>query len=257
MGQFIDMTGWIMKEHGVPDSRLTVIRKVEDKITKSGTHLIQWLCKCDCDDNKFIKVTTSHLKSGHTLSCGCLKKESLDKLNKQKRKTNEYDLTKETYGIGYTSKNEEFWFDKEDYDKIKDYHWYYDNEGYVRASIYIDGKHKSIALHILVMSPVPENMVVDHIYHPSNAKDKKINNQKNNLRYVTRSQNSQNQIPIRKNNTSGHKGVSWCNGCWRARIVVDHKEHIQYFSPNNYQKACEWYDKMSEKLHGDYKYKNK
>lgn len=28
MGQRIDMTGWVMKEHGVPDSRLTVIRKV-------------------------------------------------------------------------------------------------------------------------------------------------------------------------------------------------------------------------------------
>ena len=29
MGKKIDMTGWIMKEHGVPNSRLTVI--AEDK----------------------------------------------------------------------------------------------------------------------------------------------------------------------------------------------------------------------------------
>lgn len=27
MGNFIDMTGWVMKEHGVPDSRLTVINQ--------------------------------------------------------------------------------------------------------------------------------------------------------------------------------------------------------------------------------------
>lgn len=25
----IDMTGWVMKEHGVPDSRLSVIKEVE------------------------------------------------------------------------------------------------------------------------------------------------------------------------------------------------------------------------------------
>ena len=27
MGKFIDMTGWVMAEHGVPDSRLTVIEQ--------------------------------------------------------------------------------------------------------------------------------------------------------------------------------------------------------------------------------------
>lgn len=33
----IDMTGWVMAEHGVPDSRLTVIKEVEPHITKGGT----------------------------------------------------------------------------------------------------------------------------------------------------------------------------------------------------------------------------
>ena len=32
MGKFIDMTGWVMKEHGIPDSRLTVIKRTEDYI---------------------------------------------------------------------------------------------------------------------------------------------------------------------------------------------------------------------------------
>jgi hypothetical protein len=27
MGKFIDMTGWKMSEHGIPDSRITVIDK--------------------------------------------------------------------------------------------------------------------------------------------------------------------------------------------------------------------------------------
>ena len=33
MPKKIDMTGWIMKEHGVPDSLLTVIKEVEPHIT--------------------------------------------------------------------------------------------------------------------------------------------------------------------------------------------------------------------------------
>lgn len=33
----------------------------------------QWLCECDCGNQ--IVVTTTHLKSGHTKSCGCYAKE--------------------------------------------------------------------------------------------------------------------------------------------------------------------------------------
>ena len=36
----IDMTGWIMSEHGVPDSRLTVIEEVEPHITRGGVRRI-------------------------------------------------------------------------------------------------------------------------------------------------------------------------------------------------------------------------
>ena len=42
----INMTGWIMKEHGVPDSRLTVIE--EDKLYKKEHNLsttsVYWKC---------------------------------------------------------------------------------------------------------------------------------------------------------------------------------------------------------------------
>ena len=31
-----DMSGWIMSEHGVPDSRLKVIKQVEDYVYPSG-----------------------------------------------------------------------------------------------------------------------------------------------------------------------------------------------------------------------------
>ena len=46
-----DMTGWIMSEHGVSDSRLTVIEQVEDHVyadkQNKEHHYAQWLCECN------------------------------------------------------------------------------------------------------------------------------------------------------------------------------------------------------------------
>lgn len=51
-------------------NRLTVIQSyVSDKYGN-----IQWLCKCDCGNEKV--VTSSKLKSGHTKSCGCFSREN-------------------------------------------------------------------------------------------------------------------------------------------------------------------------------------
>lgn len=36
MSKVIDRTNWVMAEHGVPDSRLTVIKRVEDRIYSNG-----------------------------------------------------------------------------------------------------------------------------------------------------------------------------------------------------------------------------
>ena len=44
-----DMTGWIMSEHGVPDSKIKVIKQTEDYIKKNGQHVAQWLCECMCE----------------------------------------------------------------------------------------------------------------------------------------------------------------------------------------------------------------
>lgn len=34
---------------------------------------MHWVCKCDCGGE--VIVTTAHLRSGHTQSCGCLRKD--------------------------------------------------------------------------------------------------------------------------------------------------------------------------------------
>lgn len=44
----------------------------------------RWNCICDCGNNSV--VCASHLKNGHTQSCGCLNKEINSNRNKQNRK---------------------------------------------------------------------------------------------------------------------------------------------------------------------------
>ena len=59
-------------EVGNKYGRLTVISE-SDK--KDATKCIQWLCKCDC--GKYVEVAGTHLRSGHTQSCGCLQAEKV------------------------------------------------------------------------------------------------------------------------------------------------------------------------------------
>lgn len=60
--------------------KLTVIKRVDNKVYKNGRSTPQWLCQCNCG-NKII-VAASNLRKGSTQSCGCLQKELLIKRNK-------------------------------------------------------------------------------------------------------------------------------------------------------------------------------
>lgn len=62
--------------------RLTVIKMVE----RNKFNQIQYLCKCECGNEKII--LGSVLRSGHTQSCGCLHKEIIGKASKKHGKTN-------------------------------------------------------------------------------------------------------------------------------------------------------------------------
>lgn len=73
MYNFIDMTGWIMSEHGVPKSKLTVVERVEDRVHPNGKCSVMWKCLCDCGDT--IVADGCQIRSGHTVSCGHHKKE--------------------------------------------------------------------------------------------------------------------------------------------------------------------------------------
>lgn len=77
----IDMTGWKMSEHGVPDSKLTVLYEVEPHITSGGNRQVQYLCRCEC--GKEIKVLGARLRNGNTKSCGCIHSNQLINRNIQ------------------------------------------------------------------------------------------------------------------------------------------------------------------------------
>lgn len=77
----VDMTGWNMWEHGISDSRLTIIKQDEDYISPDGKHYARWLCECNCEEHNIISVIGSHLKSGAIKSCGCLGNERRIKAN--------------------------------------------------------------------------------------------------------------------------------------------------------------------------------
>ena len=74
MSRTIDMTGWVMKEHGIPDSRITVIEKGKTITTSNGQRKLYWKCKCEC--GKEFESTGAHVRSGDCKSCGCYQREN-------------------------------------------------------------------------------------------------------------------------------------------------------------------------------------
>lgn len=233
MGRFIDLVG---QKFG----RLVVIERAEDYILSSGRRLIQWMCICDCG-NKFI-VCGNSLKNGSTKSCGCFNRESIIQRNKR---YNTYDLSGE-YGIGYTTKGEKFYFDLEDYDKIKEYCWRIDKDGFVVTTI-AGTNGKSISLHRILF---PDSIYVDHKEH------NRFDNRKEKLRKVSPSQNGMNKS-VRSNNTSGVPGVHFDKRInkWIARIQVDGKR-ITLGRFDTFEKAVKARKEAEEKYFGEYSYDN-
>lgn len=207
----IDMTGWKMWEHGVPDSRLTVIRQDEDYVDPSGIHRAQWLCECNCEAHNRIITIGASLRNGNTLSCGCLRKEIAGKrLKEMLHNTNTYNLSGE-YGIGWTSNtNQKFYFDLEDYDKIKDYCWceHILTNGFHKLEAFSSTEKRAVTMHELL-----GYKFYDHIDR------NELNNRSCNLRPATHQENSCNKS-LASNNTSGVSGVFYSNAHkkWVARI---------------------------------------
>jgi hypothetical protein len=208
----IDLTGMVF-------GRLTVIEKADDHIEPSGAHRAKWLCECSCANHTVKAILEKNLldKRGGTKSCGCIAKE-LSSL--REKEYNKYDISG-SVGIGWTNNsNKEFYFDLEDYDKIKDYCWYEhtNSDGYTSLQTNIknenSNKRITIKMHWLLTS---KNC--DH------ADRNPLNNCKSNLRPATSQENARNHSK-QKNNTSGFIGVSWHKGrsVWVSSITINKKK---------------------------------
>ena len=210
-----DLTGQIF-------NRLTVLYQSEDHVDKNGRHYAQWLCECSCDEHKQIIVRSSSLVSGNTQSCGCLHTEGLIRIGKNNKKTNEYDLSGE-YGIGYCSNTgNEFYFDLEDYEKIKDYCW---NEHILKGGYHTLEARDGDTKQLIRMQWLICGKNYDHINRNS------LDNRKCNLRPASKNENNQNH-KLFNTNTSGFSGVHFVErtGKWCARITVNNKrKHLGYF----------------------------
>lgn len=165
-------------------------------------------------------------------------------LKKKRGKYNIYDLDGE-YGIGFTDKGEQFLFDLEDYDKIKEYKWSIDEDGYVKT--YWDKKTKKgkhILFHRLVMGVLDNkdffNCQVDHIEH------NKADNRKS---ICTLEQNIMNQPSYDKD---GRKiGVRAYCGTWIAEITVK-GENINLGKFSTYEEAVEARIKAEKQYRGEF-----
>ena len=169
-----------------------------------------------------------------------------------KRAYNKYDLSGE-YGIGYATNGKKFYFDLEDYNKIRGYRWYVnESDGYVEA-IKENNETRHIKLHRLIMDVVDQDWricQVDHIH----GRESRYDNRKSNLRIVTVSQNGMNK-GLQSNNTSGVRGVNWDKQRqkWRVRIKINGKEiHLGYFT--KLDDAIKVRENAERKYFGEYAY---
>lgn len=236
MGKLIDLTG---KRFG----RLTVVKRADDYVTPNGQHRPRWMCKCDCGNEAV--VWGMSLRNKTTQSCGCLHRERFTR-----KKYNDFDLSGD-YGIGYDCNGIEFYFDLEDYEKIKDYCWVVSSNGYV-VSRSPNNSRKVVLLHRLIMNCFDESLYVDHIHGDESKRD----NRKSNLRIATPYQNNVNKRML-DSNTSGVTGISWNKrkDKWEAYIGVNGKRlGLGYFK--NFDDAVVARKAAEEKYFGEWSYDN-
>ena len=179
-----------------------------DSEKRSGKKYSRYLCRCDC--GKEVIVLKSDLTSGHTMSCGCYKKDRIREANKV---YNEYFIENGVVHM-FTQKGTEFIFSEEDLDLVKEYCWVISDNGYVMCS-----NEHCLKLHNLILGTDTSRYYGDHINRD------RLDNRRENLRIVTPSQNRMN-CGLRKDSRYGVTGIFKTGNRWGARISKDHKNII-------------------------------
>lgn len=134
--------------------------------------------------------------------------------------------------------------DDDDYEELSRYKWYCGIDGYARRQERLNnGKQKTILMHRVILN-------CDAVHEVDHIDGNRLNNQTKNLRLATSDQNRKN-LKLSKRNTTGRKGVTFCNGVFKAQIQCDgRKRVIGYFK--TLEDASVAYQKASQILFGKF-----
>jgi len=138
--------------------------------------------------------------------------------------------------------------DADDYDRLATHKWYAYKSGFTYYAGRRDA-HRPIIMHRQIMN-APKGLLVDHINNNG------LNNRKNNLRLCTKAQNTLNRRPV-CNSASKYKGVCRYRRLnkWQAQIMYHGKRtYLGRFVDE--ETAAIAYDRMAEKLFGEFAYLN-
>ena len=143
----------------------------------------------------------------------------------------------------------------EDYEFLRQWKWFAfkgsSNMPYAARTVRLNSKQSyKIFMYNIVAKRIKLKEIIDHIDRNG------LNNQRNNLRDSTRSQNNANR-GLNKNNTSGYKGVCWNKQKqkWHARIRVNYK-YVQLGLFDNIKDAARAYNKAALKYFGEFAWLN-
>lgn len=174
-----------------------------------------------CSKCKQVKPLSDFAKDKHSGSGYCYQCKLCQALKKRKPNSkirgglNDSKLYGNGLNIIYLASGQEVLVDEEDYPYLITSKWSQYSNGYACEA------GTRISMHRKIVN-AKKGEIVDHIN--GNIFD----NRKCNLRICSKSQNCMHRVNLPSNNTSGHMGVSYCNGPkrrkrWLASIVVNGK----------------------------------
>ena len=174
------MSKKILVQVGEQFNKLKVMYETEPYIQPSGQQKRAFICKCEC--GKELKVSLTHLKTNHTLSCGCYKYTFI-------KKTQFKEKHGHTNNKGYRSKEYNSWKCMKNrclYEKSKNYS-YYGGRGIKVCDRWLN----SFENFLQDMGNRPQGFTLDRIdpngnYEPINCRWADSKTQRHNQRVVNK-----------------------------------------------------------------------
>lgn len=212
-----------------------------ERLNKYDGKTTYYKCLCDCG-NECIKRGNSIVRK-MVSSCGC---------NWHNRGTsaNKVSFDDKFAYIEIKGCDEPAVIDKEDYKKVKDYHWNRNNLNYVLSKTKKEGR-EATSLHRLIMGIENKSgdIRIDHI------DGNPLNNTKSNLRICSQKENCWNR-KIKSTNTSGVTGVrrEHKGNTWHSEIMVNYKI-INLGNYKNFEDAVKARKDAELKYYGEYRRK--